>query len=143
VAALGAAGVAAEAMRPVFPPASYPTHASLVTGLPPARHGVGADHRLGDRGVESERPDQASAITGVTLWKAVADAGGSAAAVDWPATGGAAITDLLPDLDAARRGTSWPELMAKGTAPRVVALARRAGAEQPASWLPGPARDAV
>jgi predicted AlkP superfamily pyrophosphatase or phosphodiesterase len=143
VAALGAAGIAAEAMQPVFPPATYPAHASLVTGLPPARHGVAADHRLGDAGVEDGRPDQASAIAGATLWKAVADAGGSVASLDWPATGGAAITDLLPDLDAMRRGASWPALMAKGTSPRIVELARRAGSERPASWLPGPARDAV
>jgi hypothetical protein len=143
LAALGAAGVAAESLEPVFPSATYPAHATLVTGLPPARHGVAADRHLGDRGVETQRPDQASEIAGATLWKAVTEAGGSVASLDWPATGGAAISDLLPDLDAARSGASWPALMAKGTAPRVAELARRAGADQPASWLPGPARDAV
>jgi hypothetical protein len=142
-AALGAAGVAAESMQPVFPAASYPAHATLVTGLPPARHGVAADHRLDEHGVEPERPDQASALAGVTLWKAVAAAGGSVASLDWPATGGAPIADLLPDLDATRRGASWTALMAPGTAPRVAALAQRAGAAQPASWPPGPAHDAV
>lgn len=143
VAALGAAGIAAEAVQAVFPPTSYPAHASLVTGLPPGRHGVAADRRLGPDGVEAERTDQAGAIAGTTLWKAVADAGGSVASLDWPTTGGAAIADLLPDLDAARRGASWPALMAKGTTPRVADLAHRAGSDSPASWLPGPERDAV
>jgi len=40
LAALAAAGVRAEALRPVFPSLTYPNHYTLVTGLYPDQHGI-------------------------------------------------------------------------------------------------------
>jgi predicted AlkP superfamily pyrophosphatase or phosphodiesterase len=38
--ALAAAGSQARRAEPVFPPGTYPTHATIVTGVRPSRHGI-------------------------------------------------------------------------------------------------------
>jgi predicted AlkP superfamily pyrophosphatase or phosphodiesterase len=143
LAALAQDGVSAERMLPVFPPSIYPTHTSLVTGRPPAHHGIPADRRLGRRGVRSERFSDASQVQALTLWQAASQAGRSVAALDWPATGGAAVTTLLPDVQPRRRGETWLGLLADDAAPGVLERVRRAGGAAPGADRPGAERDAV
>ncbi len=131
LAALAQQGVAAESMRPVFPPAPYPAHATLVTGVSVAKHGVAA------AGL-----DRASDLRAASLWRAVAEQGRTVAALDWPTTGGAAIADLAPDL-AVGPGASWLDALASGGAGRAPEFARRAGGGDPAAAAPGAARDAA
>src|ERR1700733_12189945 len=40
IAALAAAGVRAQSMRPAFPTITFPNHTTLVTGLYPDHHGI-------------------------------------------------------------------------------------------------------
>jgi predicted AlkP superfamily pyrophosphatase or phosphodiesterase len=131
LAALAQQGVAAESMRPVFPSASYPAHATLVTGVPVAKHGIAA------AGL-----DQASDLRAVPLWQAVAQQGRTVASLDWPTTGGAAIADLAPDL-AVAAGATWLDALASSGAGRAAEFARRAGGGDPATAAPGAARDAT
>ena len=131
LAALAQQGVAAESMRPVFPPASYPAHATLVTGVSVAKHGIAA------AGL-----DQASDLRATSLWQAVAQQGRTVASLDWPTTGGAAIADLAPDL-VVPAGASWLDALASGGAGRAAEFARRAGGGDPAAAAPGAARDAT
>ncbi|MDJ0865809.1 MAG: alkaline phosphatase family protein [Myxococcota bacterium] len=143
LAALARAGVAAEAVVPVFPAASYPAHATLVTGREPASHGLVNAFKLGQRGVRLERHDAATDVQGATIWQLVAQNGDPVAALDWPATGGAAISDLLPDARPTNVAQSWPALLAERASPRVAEAALRAGAQERTTWIPGRERDAV
>jgi hypothetical protein len=102
LAGLARAGAAADRVEPVAPPAAYPVHATYVTGRAPRGHAVTADRLLGDHGVRQERFTHASYVQGPTLWDAVVASGGSVASLDWPATVGARIPLLLPDLASAR-----------------------------------------
>ena len=60
LAALAREGVAAERVDPVAPAAVYPAHATLVTGVTPAEHGIVADQLIGERGVRATPPAHAS-----------------------------------------------------------------------------------
>lgn len=130
-AALGRAGVAAQAVEPVFPAAPYPAHATLATGLRTVRHRVAAATPFtGDATPELE---------GTPLWQV---AGDRVAALDWPSTGGAAIADLAPDL-ALPPVSSWSDALAKSGRGRAAELASRAGGADPDAAQPGPTRDAA
>lgn len=96
LAALAEAGIAVEALPPVFPAATLPALVSLVTGRVPAAHGVLLGGEPGPHGIEAPRPLPASAIRSGTLWQAVAAAGAGVAAFDWPATAGTTIAQSLP-----------------------------------------------
>lgn len=139
--ALARRGVVAEATRTVAPASAYPAHTTLVTGRTPAGHGVPADRRLGQRGVRRARYSDASHVRGDTLWQLAASDGVPVAALDWPATLGAAIPLLLPDVVPVRRGETWKGLLAGSATPWVRAAVERHA--DPALGAPGPARDAL
>jgi predicted AlkP superfamily pyrophosphatase or phosphodiesterase len=83
----------ATAVTSVLPPLTYPAHATLVTGVAPARHGILANRpfRPG-RGEGESWYWYAEDIRVPTLWDAAREAGLSSAAVDWPVTVGARLT---------------------------------------------------
>jgi hypothetical protein len=138
--AFAAAGVAAEAVEVVAPAAAYPAHASLLTGVAPAAHGVVADRLLGPHGVRRVPPRHASQLRAPTLWQRVAESGGSVAAFDWPTTTGAQIASLLPDVEPERAGEEWAGLAAAASTGWVKARVEGAPA---AAAEPGAARDAL
>lgn len=142
LAALARAGAAAESVVPAFPTSAYPAHATLVTGVGAATHGVGGDRRVTQVGVGPGLLDQATDVRAATLWQAVARQGGRVAALDWPSTGGAAIADLAPDLDLGA-GTSWLDALGRLGAGRAAELAGRAGGAAPENAVPGASRDAA
>lgn len=91
-------GAFAVAVRSVFPALTYPAHATLVTGVLPARHGIVHNEEFRS-GAESGRwLWNASAIRAPNLWDAVRARGGTTAAVSWPVTVGAAIDWNVPDI---------------------------------------------
>jgi hypothetical protein len=140
LAALARIGAAAEDVEPVAPAASYPAHATLVTGVAPAEHGITADNLLGERGVRAAPPAHASQLRAPALWQRVAEAGGAVASFDWPTTTGASIAALLPDVTPLRTGERWATLAADAS---TAGLAERVRAAPPAANTPGPARDAL
>lgn len=93
--ALRAAGSHARVAEPVFPTTSYPGHATIVTGVRPARHGVLFDLRFMP---EARDPwyDDAAALRAPALWQWARGAGLTTAAIDWPSTVGASIDLLVP-----------------------------------------------
>lgn len=143
LAALAEAGASADAVRSVAPAASYPAHATFVTGVLPAAHGIAADRLLGERGVRAARQSHVSQLRAPTLWQLAGQAGERVAALDWPSSVGAPIPLLLPDVEPTRRGETWLSLLRDAGTPELVAQAERAGAGAPAADAPGPARDAV
>jgi hypothetical protein len=82
----------------VFPTNTYPIHASIVTGVMPARHGI-----LGNTDPRPAKHPQwhyhERRIKAATLWQAAAKKGLCTAAVMWPVTGGAkSIRWNIPEL---------------------------------------------
>jgi hypothetical protein len=140
LAALAVAGVAAEGVEAVAPAAVYPAHATLVTGVAPAQHGVLADQLLGERGIRRAQPRHASRLRAPTLWQRVAESGGSVAAFDWPTTTGAQIASLLPDVTPERSNEHWQALAAEAATPWI---AERIAAAPAEVAEPGAARDTL
>ena len=90
--ALGERGAVADGMTTVFPSTTWPTHASLVTGVMPARHGVIANHILNRATRRAEDLtgdpiyDAGALLTAPTVYDRATAAGLTVAAIDWPAT---------------------------------------------------------
>ncbi|MCR9095537.1 MAG: alkaline phosphatase family protein [bacterium] len=102
----GATGLAAI---PPAPSAARATHATLVTGRTPPRHGIVADATLDGEGTRSLPFHDSRLLQGTTLWDAAVARG--VVSLGWPTTTGARIELLLPEptgegLAFARPGTS-------------------------------------
>jgi predicted AlkP superfamily pyrophosphatase or phosphodiesterase len=121
---LEARGVRAAGLQPIFPSVTWPCHATLLTGVGPARHGVLGNHVL-DRATgaivshHGDRTDRA--MRAETLPERAARAGLRTAAICWPKTRGlACIGDNIPEFyeqDLFERHASrplWEELTAAG-----------------------------
>lgn len=120
---LASIGAMAQGMVASFPTVTYPNHTTLVTGLPPAEHGI-LSNTLFDW---QDGPSQAwfweaSHIKSETLWSRLTAAGKKTASVRWPVTVEAAIEYNVPEIFPKRPwydGSSWgltvqltrPELM--------------------------------
>jgi hypothetical protein len=97
--ALLRAGSHARAVEPVFPSVTYPNHASMVTGVRPARHGVLFNVIFDPTGERGRWYEEAADLKAPPLWEWVRGAGLRTAAVSWPSTLGASIDLLLPERD--------------------------------------------
>ncbi|MBI4466924.1 MAG: alkaline phosphatase family protein [Acidobacteria bacterium] len=93
---LVAAGAFAVGMQSVFPTLTYPAHTSLVTGVPPRRHGI----------FLNEAPDPelrfglrwyAEDIRARTLYQAAEEKGLRTALVFWPVSLGARADAVFPE----------------------------------------------
>jgi predicted AlkP superfamily pyrophosphatase or phosphodiesterase len=118
-------GAAARAVTGVLPTVTYPSHATLVTGVAPARHGILANRPFDLLGRDRDGWYwYAEDLRVPTLWDAAADSGLAAAAVDWPITVGARLRHNLPQVwradteDDAKllRALSTPGLLAEAEA---------------------------
>lgn len=93
-------GVVARGMEAVFPTTTWPTHASLVTGVSPRAHGVVGNSILnratGAREDLTGDPiyDAPDLLRVPTLYDLAHAAGLRTAAIDWPATRGAPSLDF-------------------------------------------------
>lgn len=91
-----AEGAAAEGMRSVFPTLTYPAHTSMVTGVPPRRHGIflnsTPDPEM-DFGLRWYVED----VRVPTLYQVAEEKGLRTALVFWPVTLGAQVDALFPE----------------------------------------------
>lgn len=90
-------GAHASGVRPVLPSLTLPNHASMMTGVSPARHGIVSNMKLEPL---IQRREiwywSASDIRSPTLWHAMKGAKISSAAIDWPSTAFEQIDFNLP-----------------------------------------------
>jgi predicted AlkP superfamily pyrophosphatase or phosphodiesterase len=101
--ALVRAGSHARVVTPVFPSVTYPGHASIVTGVSPARHGVLFNMIWSPTGAPSRWYEEAKDLRAPPLWEIARAAGLTTAAVSWPSTLRAPIDWLVPERDYYRR----------------------------------------
>jgi hypothetical protein len=97
--ALLRAGSHARAAESVFPTVTYPSHASIVTGVRPARHGISFNVLFDPTGARGRWYEEAADLRSTALWEWARAAGRRTAGVSWPSTLGARIDALLPERD--------------------------------------------
>ncbi len=97
--ALVASGSHARAAEPVFPSVTYPDHATIVTGVRPATHGVPFNVTFESNGERGRWYEEATDLHAPPLWAWARAAGLTTASVSWPSTVGARIDWLLPERD--------------------------------------------
>lgn len=91
------AGLWASAVTGVLPTVTYPSHATMLTGVAPARHGI-----VSNTTFDPLRKNfggwywYAEDIRTATLWQAVTDAGGDVLSVNWPVSVGASVRWNIP-----------------------------------------------
>jgi hypothetical protein len=93
------AGSHARAAEGVFPSVTYPSHASIVTGVRPSRHGVSFNVLFDATGDRGRWYEEAADLRATPLWEWARAAGLRTAGVSWPSTLGARIDQLLPERD--------------------------------------------
>ena len=106
-------GARASGMVCSFPTVTWPNHTTLVTGTPPAKHGVLANNYL-DRKDGSSVPlipdplfDKTEIVKSPTIYDVAHQAGLTTAAVIWPATRNAPTLNwTVPDMFEA---DAWPK----------------------------------
>lgn len=90
---LARSGASARAVTGVLPTLTYPSHATLVTGVSPKRHGIVSNRPLDTTGTNGAGWYWfAEDLQAPALWDVAAEAGIATAAVDWPVTVGARLT---------------------------------------------------
>ena len=95
---LAAEGARASGVVGVFPTVTYPSHTTMITGVPPAVHGIYNNRMLDPEGRSNGAWYwYARDIKTRTLVEAVREAGRHAAAIYWPVTVGMDIDVLLPE----------------------------------------------
>lgn len=98
---LAARGVRAGRLIPVFPSITWSCHTTMVTGVPPARHGVLGNHlydRASGQPIDHYGDRTALGVRAETLWDRLHAAGERTAAICWPKTrGAAAVADNIPE----------------------------------------------
>src|SRR5438132_10127378 len=125
--ALADRGAVAAGVETVFPSTTWPTHASLMTGVSPRAHGVVANHvfnratRVAEDLTGDPVYDASDLLRAPTVYDLAHAAGLRTAAIDWPATRKARGLDFnLPFFKDQRvfetqtAGAVWAELAALG-----------------------------
>lgn len=111
--ALASAGVWADGVIGVTPTVTYPSHTTLITGVPPARHGIYDNQILDPEGRSNGAWYwYASSIKVPTLPTAARARGLRAAAVTWPVTIGMDLDAVAPEYVGSRHPESVEMLKA-------------------------------
>ena len=113
--ALAASGSQARAAEPVFPSVTYPDHATIVTGVRPARHGILFNVLFKPTAERGRWYEEAADLRATPIWEWARTAGLTTAAVSWPSTFGARIDWLLPERDYYLRPDPLPQLQQAAT----------------------------
>ncbi len=108
----------------VVPTVTWPSHTTLITGVPPRVHGILDNHRPAAEGGDYYWTVDLLKVK--TLWHAARRAGLKTAAITWPVTGGADIDFNLPEYFKRRNGGAMDldTIEAQGTKGLVEEIAR-------------------
>lgn len=90
-------GAHVRGVESVYPSVTYPSHATIVTGVRPATHGILNNTQWTKDGPVSDWYWDADQIRAPPLWKIVREAGKTSAIVYWPVTVGAEADWVIPE----------------------------------------------
>ena len=96
--AMAAGGAHARSVESVYPSSTYPAHASIVTGVLPAKHGIHANTVWTGSGSSRDWYWYAKALKAKTLWQAAREKGLKVAITYWPTTVGARADWVLGEI---------------------------------------------
>jgi predicted AlkP superfamily pyrophosphatase or phosphodiesterase len=96
--AMAAAGAHSLAVESVYPSSTYPAHASIVTGVLPAKHGIHANTVWTGNGSSRDWHWYVKALKAKTLWQAAREKGLKVAITYWPTTVGARADWVLGEI---------------------------------------------
>lgn len=91
-------GAWAGVVESVFPSVTYPAHTTILTGLPPAEHGIFYNSPFESEGQSGRWYWEESSITAPTLWDAAQATGLKTASVFWPVSVGAPVDWNVPEI---------------------------------------------
>jgi imidazolonepropionase-like amidohydrolase/predicted AlkP superfamily pyrophosphatase or phosphodiesterase len=118
--ALAASGSVADGVEVSYPSMTYPSHTSLVTGVPPARHGIVSntlfDPPSGSRLWYFESRYRKTPA----VWDVAKRHGLTTAGVSWPVSVGADMDVLYPESNQAPAGTTWLALARQQSTPGLI-----------------------
>ncbi|MDP6957632.1 MAG: ectonucleotide pyrophosphatase/phosphodiesterase, partial [Planctomycetota bacterium] len=125
-------GSHAVAVEGVFPSLTYPSHASIVTGVRPVHHGIWSNNKFGATGGVQAWYWEASDLRVTTLWDVAQKAGDSVAIIYWPSSVGAKVSWRVPERWPVYRGETAPGLLLKLSTPGLLPeLALKLGLPKP------------
>lgn len=90
-------GSYAQSMKSVFPTVTYPNHTTMVTGVPPAKHGI-LSNTVFEDGPTTKWYWDSNSIKSKTLWDYIQEKAKTSAAIHWPVTQNAPINYLVPEI---------------------------------------------
>lgn len=93
-----ASGFHAGSVESVYPSSTYPAHATIVTGVLPARHGIGANTTWTEQGSTRDWYWYAKDLKARTLWQAAREKHLKVALTYWPTSVGAAADLVLGEI---------------------------------------------
>ncbi len=118
LARLAREGAIGIRVHPPTPGSSYASHATLVTGRLPKRHGIIADERLDEDGGVSLSFADNRLLRGTALWDAAIGRG--VLSLGWPTTSGARIELLIPGAGSANLAGRWLEFIRGQSSPMLM-----------------------
>lgn len=129
--AMRAGGAYSPGVTSVYPSVTYPSHTSMVTGVPPAVHGI-TSNRSWDPLLRNRSGWYwyAEDIGVPTLWQAAEEDGLRTALVNWPVTVGARVDWVVPEYW--RAGTADDVKLVKALS--TLGLLDAVAAEHPDFW---------
>src|SRR5699024_5031395 len=110
-------GTYAKGVNSVFPSLTFPNHTSMITGVPPADHGIYYNVRYNPKRNHREFNWYYKEIKSPTLWDAVHEKGMTSASVNWPVSVGAPIDYNIPAIKSSGKSqieTTIPYCTPKG-----------------------------
>ncbi len=96
--AIASAGAHAKAVQSVYPSSTYPAHATLITGVSPARHGIYANTLWTEQGSSRDWYWYAKDLKARTLWDAARERNLTVAITYWPSSVGATATWVMGEI---------------------------------------------
>ncbi len=110
-------GTFAKAVLPAYPSVTYAGHATIVTGVRPARHGIVSNTKFGENGGTSEWFWETKDLQAQPIWAAARAQGRKVAITSWPTTVGADVDWLVPQRWGVFKGEKTWELLLKHSTP--------------------------
>jgi predicted AlkP superfamily pyrophosphatase or phosphodiesterase len=111
-------GTHAEAVKGVFPSVTYPSHTTIVSGMPPSEHGIYYNTPFEPNGATGKWYWEYESIKVPTLFSLSKEAGLTSAAISWPVTVGAPIDYNLPEVWSLKEGEDRFAPMKKNAMPK-------------------------
>jgi predicted AlkP superfamily pyrophosphatase or phosphodiesterase len=118
--ALKQKGSAAEGVVVSYPSMTYPSHTSIVTGVPPSKHGIISNTLFDPMTGSRLWFYETSARKTPALWDEAKKAGLKTAGVSWPVSVGANIDVIYPESNQAPQDSTWLVRARKDSTPGLV-----------------------